>query len=667
VRRELGATYRLQLGPGLTFADARALVPYLRDLGVTHLYLSPSLQARSGSTHGYDVVDPTTVSRELGGEEELRGLADQGLGVVLDIVPNHMGTGDENRWWPDPEVFDINERTGFYRRFFDIDDLAAVRMERDDVFELVHGKVLELLRDGVLDGLRVDHPDGLADPAGYLRRLRDAGAEHVWVEKILHAGEPLRDWPVEGTVGYEFLNEVLRLYVDPAGEEPLTRLWEGVGGDGRPFDEVAYEAQLEQATTTFSREVEWLRSLGDLPAIPETLAALPIYRTYVEPWSGRVEDLDREAVDAASPPDELRRTLLLEERGDGRDEFVTRFQQTSPPVTAKGIEDTAFYRYNRLVALNEVGGEPAQWSLPVDAFHARNAERARRFPRGLLALSTHDTKRSADVRARIGALSGMAAEWTEHVARWRSLNAGLRQDGAPDPNEEYLLYQTLAGAWPISRERLDGYVEKALREAKRNTSWVEQDHDYERRVRAFAGAVIEHEPFLADFEPFAELVAVEGERVALGHVLLLLTSPGVPTIYQGDELIARFLVDPDNRRPVDWGERAEALARIRGGAPPDRATRKLFLIWKALALRARRPEAFAGSYEPVDAGPGVVGYTRSGEVLAVAPIRDWESATLTGPGGAWRNVLTGEDMVLRGEVPVAGLVAPHGVGLLERA
>jgi (1->4)-alpha-D-glucan 1-alpha-D-glucosylmutase len=649
----------------MTFAGVRRLAAYLRRLGVSHVYLSPSLQARSGSTHGYDVVDPTSVSRELGGEEELRRLADdEGLGIVLDIVPNHMGTGDENRWWPDPEIFDINPDTGFYRRFFDIDDLAAVRMEREEVFDLVHGKVLELLADGVLDGLRVDHPDGLADPAGYLRRLRSRGAERVWVEKILHPGEVLRDWPVSGTVGYEFLNEVARLYVDPAGEEPLTALWQEWSEDSRSFGEVAYEAQLQQATTTFSREIDWLRSLADLPGVPEALAALPVYRTYVEPWSGKVSDADVVAVDEAMPPLELRRALLLDE--PGCDEFVTRFQQTSPPVTAKGIEDTAFYRYNRLLALNEVGGDPGQWSLTVDDLHALNAERARRFPEGLLALSTHDTKRSADVRARIGALAGMAGEWREHVARWRSVNASLR-DGAPDGNEEYLLYQTLVGAWPISRERLEGYLEKALREAKRNTSWVAQDHAYEERVKAFAAALIEHQPFLEDFLPFCDRVAAEGERSALGQVLLMLTSPGVPTIYQGDELIALSLVDPDNRRPVDWAGREEVLERVWAGAAPDRATRKLYVLWRALELRSRRPEAFAGAYEPVAAGPGVCAFTRGGEVLAIAPVRDWEDATLAGPGGRWRNVLTGEERALDGAMPVADLVEPHGVGLHERA
>ena len=222
------ATYRLQLSPEQDFAAVRALVPYLRELGISHLYLSPSLQARTGSTHGYDVVDPTRVSDALGGEEGLRALAGEGLRIVLDIVPNHMGVSDENRWWADERerarVFDYDPDDGWYRRFFDIDDLAGVRVEDPEVFELVHGKVLELVRDGVVDGLRVDHPDGLADPAGYLARLRDAGAEHVWVEKILHTGEPLRDWPVEGTVGYEFLNDAAALFVDPAGEAALARL-----------------------------------------------------------------------------------------------------------------------------------------------------------------------------------------------------------------------------------------------------------------------------------------------------------------------------------------------------------------------------------------------------------------------------------------------------------
>ena len=303
--RELRATYRLQLGPGMGFAQARALVPYLIDLGVSHLYLSPSLQARSGSTHGYDVVDPTRVSAELGGEDELRALAGAGLGVILDIVPNHMGTGEENRWWNDPELrerwFDLDPAGG-YRRFFDIDDMAAIRQEVPEVFQTTHAKVLELVREGVLDGLRVDHPDGLADPAGYLRSLREAGVARVWVEKILSAAQPpetLRDWPVSGTVGYEFLNDACALYVDPAAREPLTQLLEEVTGESRSFARIAMESQIEQARGPFARELARLERLGpfDANTLAQALAGLPVYRTYVESWSGLVADQDR-----ATPP-----------------------------------------------------------------------------------------------------------------------------------------------------------------------------------------------------------------------------------------------------------------------------------------------------------------------------------------------------------------------------
>jgi (1->4)-alpha-D-glucan 1-alpha-D-glucosylmutase len=665
------ATYRLQLTPDFGFAAVAELVPYLRDLGISHIYLSPSLQARAGSTHGYDVVDPTRVSDALGGEDGLRALRDAGLEIVLDIVPNHMGVSDENRWWADEELrakfFDWDPTDGWYRRFFDIDDLAAIRVEDEEVFRVTHGKVLELVRDGVVAGLRIDHPDGLADPAGYLRRLAGAGAEHVWVEKILHPGEALRDWPVEGTVGYEFLNDATALFVDAAGEAALTDLFAELTGETRAFAEVALEAQVQQATTTFAREVARLRSLLDEPAIADALAALPVYRTYAEPWADRVTDADVAAVDASGAEGRLRDVLLLRERG--HDEFVTRFQQTSPPVTAKGVEDTAFYRYVRLLALNDVGGDPGRFGFAVADFHAANAERAERFPRNLLVTQTHDTKRSGDVRARIGALAGMAAEWREHVLRWRELNAELRADGAPDANEEYLIYQTLVGAWPIERDRLEAYLEKALREAKRNTSWVEQDHDWEARVQRFAVALLDHAPFLAAFEPFAARVAEEGRRSALGQLLLKLTAPGVADIYQGDELEALNLVDPDNRRPVDWDRRRAALDALRGGAAPTADTMKLFLVWKALDLRARREAAFAGSYEPFDAGPEVCVYGRGGEVLVVVPVRPGAAggATLRGAGGRWRDVLGGEGREVADDAAVADLVGGFGLALLERA
>lgn len=663
------ATYRLQLTPELGFDAVRELVPYLRDLGISHLYLSPSLQARAGSSHGYDVVDPTRVSEALGGERALRALRAAGLPIVLDVVPNHMAACDENRWWADSELrerfFDYDPQDGWYRRFFDIDDFAALRVEDEEVFAVTHAKVLELVRDGIVDGLRVDHPDGLADPAGYLRRLRDAGVSDVWVEKILDPREELRDWPVQGTVGYEFLNDVAALFVDPAGEGALTALHAELTGETRPFAAVALEAQVQQATTTFARELARLRAgleADPNPPLAAALAALPVYRTYVEPWSGRVEDADRWAVEEAEIDGTLADALLLRERG--HDELVTRFQQTSPAVTAKGVEDTAFYRYLRLLALNEVGGDPARFGLSVEDFHDRNERRAQRFPHGLLTTQTHDTKRSGDVRARIGALAGMAGEWRARVLRWRELSAALQP---PDAHAQYLLFQTLVGAWPIGIERLEAYLEKALREAKLRTSWTAPDHDYEAQAKRYARALVEHREFLEDFEPFAERVAVAGRRSALGQLLLKLTSPGVPDVYQGDELEALSVVDPDNRRAVDWAARRAALDRLRAGAHPrDYGERKLLLTWRALALRGRRPEAFAGAYRPLDAGPGVCAFTRGDdEVLVVTAVRDSDAAELTGAAGRWRDVLTGEERELGGRAAVAGLVASYGSALLE--
>jgi (1->4)-alpha-D-glucan 1-alpha-D-glucosylmutase len=628
------ATYRLQLAGDFGFDAARELVPYLRDLGVSHLYLPPSFQARAGSMHGYDVVDPTSISNELGGEEAFYALAsaarEAGLGIVLDIVPNHMATDDANRYWREPRLrerfFDIDPVTGRHRRFFDIDHLAGVRQEDPAVFEATHRLALELVRDGVVDGLRIDHPDGLVDPAGYLWRLRDAGVPHVWVEKILshpHPPEQLRDWPVSGTVGYEFLNDVAALFVDPAGEAALTELWESVSGDSRSFREVADEAKLEQATTTFKPEAEWLeREWPGVEGVPRALASLPVYRTYIvgEPAPEDVEVLEEAG---------LREWLAGAPRG-----FVARFQQTTPPVMAKGVEDTAFYRYARLLALNDVGGDPGRFGIPVEEFHRANAVRAERFPDNLLVTQTHDTKRSGDVRARIGALSGMAAEWAARVREWLELLSDVE---GPDGAERYFVLQTLVGAWPISAERLAAYMEKALREAKRTTNWIEPDLEHEASVKAFARALLARRDFLGSFEPFAAAVARAGDRSALAQLLLKLTVPGLPDIYQGDELLSLSLVDPDNRRPVDWARRRELLDEIRGGAAPTDETLKLWLIVRALDLRARRPQAFAGAYEPVDAGPDAVAFVRGAEVFAAAAIRS--DAVPEPPGEGWRDVL----------------------------
>jgi (1->4)-alpha-D-glucan 1-alpha-D-glucosylmutase len=604
------ATYRLQLGPDLDFAGARDLVPYLAELGVSHLYLSPVMQARTGSAHGYDVVDPTHVSEELGGEEGFRALCgaarQAGLGVVLDIVPNHMAASEEeNPFWRDPlmraKFFDLDWRTGVSRRFFDIGELAGVRMEDPEVFETLSRTVLGFVGEGLVDGLRIDHPDGLAFPARYLRRLRDAGAEHVWVEKILEAGEPLRDWPVEGTTGYEFLNDSTALFVNPDAEDAFTELYAELTGETRPFAELAAEAKLEQARTTFETEVERLEAgLGDAAPgidVAAALASFRVYRTYVDPDSGEVDELDRGAIAEAGLPPVVADILLLQQRD--HDAFVIRFQQTTPPVVAKGVEDTALYRYHRLVALNEVGGDPGRWSLTPEQFHASNLARAERFPCALLASQTHDTKRSGDVRARLVALTWMADEWAEFAR-------GVPVPDDVDPNDAYFVLQTLAGAWPLTRERLDGYLEKALREGKLRSNWLDPEVEYERRVQEYAWSLAPH------VAPFAARLAPLGERIALAQTLLKLTCPGVPDIYQGDELECLSLVDPDNRRPVDWDTRRRALA-----APPP----KLRLIREALALRARRPDAFAGPYEPVEAGPDVLAFSRGGDVLVAVPLR----------------------------------------------
>jgi (1->4)-alpha-D-glucan 1-alpha-D-glucosylmutase len=677
---ELRATYRLQLTSEFGFEAVRSLIPYLRDLGISHLYLSPSLQARPGSRHGYDVIDPGQISEELGGESEFRAMAgaahDAGMGVVLDVVPNHMAADDTNPYWADPELrrrfFDIDPVTGRHRRFFDVDDLAGLRQEDEQVFEATHAKILSLVGEGVIDGLRIDHPDGLADPAGYLARLRDRGAARVWVEKILDPGERLRAWPVSGTVGYEFLNDACALFVDPDAESALTALWKEISDEPRSFAELALEAKSEQARDTFAPEVERLaRELsgedppGGIDGLTAAVASLPVYRSYVDPSRGLVDEQDVAAIGRAQMPGELTEILLLKRPAPAA--FVTRFQQTTPSVMAKGVEDTAFYRYARLVALAEVGGDPARFGISVADFHAANAERARRFPLALLTTMTHDAKRSADVRARIAALTSMPRQWGERVRRWLELTESLRRDGAPDDLERYFLFQTLLGAWPIEPERIEAYMEKALREAKRNTNWIDQNADWEGAVRQFCRRLYSDRGFLDDFEPFVAEVARIGDRIALGIVALKLTAPGVPDIYQGDELPYRALVDPDNRRPVDWRLRDSLLASLLGGARPTAQTRKLWLISRLLGLRIRRPGAFTGEYQPVSAGEHTVAYLRGGEALVLVATRPGVPAgRLARIGGRWRSVLGGEERSLDAESPLDEVLDEHGIGVYER-
>jgi (1->4)-alpha-D-glucan 1-alpha-D-glucosylmutase len=681
------ATYRLQLGPKMTFGHVKELIPYLKDLGVSHVYLSPSFQAQEGSTHGYDVVDPIKISEALGGEEGLRAVAAE-IGVILDIVPNHMAASEENRYWADEELreqyFDLDPATGRWRRFFDIDELAGVRQEDPEVFEETHKLPIRLVAEGVVDGLRVDHPDGLADPAGYLERLHGAGVERIWVEKILEASELLRDWPITGTVGYEFLNDVAALFVDPAGEAILTDLYQGLTGERREFHEVADEAKLEQANTTFQPEVDRLRRIVDAPEMERSLASVPIYRTYVKPPAD-VAPADRDAIATAverGMPAETAARLTL--NADAPAEFVTRFQQTTPAITAKGVEDTAFYRYVRLLALNEVGGTPERFSLSVDHFHARCRERSERYSGRFLITQTHDTKRSGDSRARIGALAGIAAEWRAEVERWFELAAPLRSevDGrvAPDPTEEYLIYQTLVGVWPASSERLEEYVRKALREAKRNTNWVEPDEEWEGAVLGFIRRLYDPGELHDAIVAFTDRHMPRGERAAVGQLLLKLTTPGTPDVYQGDELWALSMVDPDNRRPVDWNLRRETIAALDSGAPVDRGNVKMHLIRRALALRARRPEPFAGAYAALPASDSLFAFARGdAEIIAVAAVREGVNGDTfrlpEGTAGEWRDVLAGSGPGSEGgrtldlgpEVPFDQVRLPGWpVALLER-
>ncbi|HEX4493648.1 MAG TPA: alpha-amylase family glycosyl hydrolase [Acidimicrobiia bacterium] len=612
---DLLATYRLQLRAEFTFADAQAIVPYLRDLGVSHLYLSPILQAREGSTHGYDVADPRQVSRALGGEAGLRALAAEGMPIIVDIVPNHMAATDENPFWRDPalraQFFDLDPHGG-HRRFFDVDELGGVRVEDPEVFAITHGKILELVRDGVVAGVRVDHIDGLADPAGYLERLRAAGVEIVWVEKILEEGEVLRPWPVDGTTGYEYLVDADALFVDGSAHTAFDHLDDL---DVPAFADLAAAAKREAVASTFQPEVARLQRIAPLPDLADALAALPIYRTYLRPGA-RVAEADESAIRTLPGPvaDALLGRVPVPE------EFVVRFQQTTPAVMAKGVEDTALYRHVRLLALNEVGGRPDRFGMTVDEFNTAALARQANWPRNLLAATTHDTKRSADTRARIVALTALTSEWQTEVAAARAVIAELRRAPAPDALEERFILQTLVGAWPIDADRLGGYLEKALREAKRNTSWVDPDVLWERNVIDTTLLLVHDPRFLARFLPFLERVDDVAARIIVGQTALRVMSPGVPDVYQGDEMQNRSLVDPDNRRPVGYDARRHALASLRAEVPPDRETAKLFTLTTLLALRARHPDFVALPYHPSDQGPDVCAFARGDDILVLVPV-----------------------------------------------
>jgi len=890
---DLRATYRLQLHEGFDLHQAAELADYLAELGVSHVYASPLLQAARGSTHGYDVVDHQRVSRELGGEAAFehfrRALARRGLGLVVDLVPNHMAIAPENAWWWDvlengpssrfASCFDVDweppearlrnlvlvpilgdhygrvlaagelrleraggsfrvryfehalpvaprsldellrlaaarcgsddlayladafgglpaatatdegsvarrhrdkevlrralerllagsrriadavdavveawnadrdalhallerqnwriarwrtaERDVAYRRFFDISHLVGIRVEDRRVFEDTHALVLAWVRDGAVEGLRIDHVDGLREPARYLGWLREA-APDVWigVEKILARDEWLpATWPVDGTTGYEFLSRVLGLFVDPAGEAPLTALQGELGGETRDFASVVREkkrlvlhhglaADLGRVVALALEACERHPEHRDFTrhelhdALAEIAACFPLYRSYVSELGGPPTADERRGLREACSEARSRRPdaaqglvdfleALLARELDGPLEraLAVRFQQLTAPAQAKGVEDTAFYTFPRLVALNEVGGDPGVFGSGPEDLHAWLAELGAHHPRTMLATSTHDTKRSEDVRARLVLLSEQPAVWGAFARRLRTLSDRHRGGDAPDRLLEYGLLQNLVGAWPIESERFVAFAEKAAREAKTHTSWTQQDPVFEAGLRAWAEKCLADRELRAEIEAFVAPLVVPGRVNALAQTLIQLTAPGFPDRYQGSELWDASLVDPDNRRPVDYTERRRLLAELAAEQPPGAAEiwarqasglPKLQVVREALALRARRPGLFGPGavYTPLAAegvrAPHAFAYARGGGAVTVVPrlvlglglvsrggalVREaWSDTTLVLPPGVWRNRLD-PAFVGSGRIHVGALLARFPVALLER-
>ncbi len=823
------ATYRLQLHAGFGFEAARAIVPYLAELGITHLYLSPIMQAAAGSTHGYDVVDSNRVSTQLGGEAGFLALAADarahGLAILLDIVPNHMSiAGTENAWWMDvlengsasyfAHFFDVDwlagedrvtlpvlgerygralasgalgvvyddrgfairaaearypiapeslgrlvsragERAGIpelafigdalaalpretstearmrrhrdkavlarrlgelantaalhaevaainadkveldavleaqayrlvhwsvsssalpYRRFFDVNNLVGLRVEDLDVFEARHARVLAWLADGTIAGVRIDHVDGLRDPGSYLERLR-ARAPEAWivVEKILAAGEALPAWPVDGTTGYEFLDRVTALLVDPAGEAPLTALFDEF--TGTPFDAAATRRAARREVMSDALHSEVAR-LGELAAracahsaatrdytraeieqaLVEIIAGYPVYRTYSAADRAHVATAARAAAGDADLVAFLELALAGELAQADAQALAIAARQVTGAIVAKGDEDTAGYRLVRLAARCEVGADLATFALPPDVVHRALAAGP---PRSLLATATHDTKRGEDTRARIAALSEIPAAWRTFVLAARDRAERYWAGNSPDRTLELLLWQSFVGAWPLTVERALELAEKAAREARTRTSWRTPDAAFEAALRGWVTGVLGD---AALCERIAELVAMLAPRArasSLAQLLIKLAAPGVPDIYQGCERAAFTLVDPDNRRPVDYGAPGDELGEA-----------KLWTIRRVLGLRRARPALFETPYTALAArGPRaerVFAFARGAELVAVVPRVGPISpeVTLELPSGTWRDILADRDHT--GAVAVAALWSTFPVALLVR-
>jgi (1->4)-alpha-D-glucan 1-alpha-D-glucosylmutase len=630
------STYRLQITADFDLFEAARRLPYLHDLGADWVYLSPILQAQPGSTHGYDVVGHDRVDESRGGSEGLAALSAEarrlGMGVLVDIVPNHIGVDDpvQSVWWqslldegqdsPYAGYFDVdwdygngrlvlpsaeNQGDLNYRRFFTISTLAGVRVEEPKVFEETHVEIRRWFEEGLVDGLRIDHPDGLRDPEGYLRDLAElTGGAYCLVEKILEPGEELDpDWSCEGTTGYDALGVIDRVLTDPAGEEQLAT----VPGSAEDFDELVHDRKLDVAQGTLLPETRRIsrEAGGDEEAIAELLACFPVYRSYLPHG---VEHLDQAFAEARGRRPDLASALDVLEPvlHDPAHPAALRFQQTSGMVMAKGVEDNAFYRWSRLTSLNEVGGVPAEFSVDPAHFHGWAAKRQHEWPDAMTALTTHDTKRSEDTRARITALAEVPGAWAETIAELQRLAP------MPDAGLANLLWQAAVGAWPISRERMHAYAEKAMREAGERTDWLSPDEEFEASVHGSLDAAYDDAAVAEVVERIVSRIDAAGRSNALAAKLLAITMPGVPDVYQGTELGDFSLVDPDNRRPVDFDDAAASLA---AGANDKQA-----LTAQALRLRRDRPELFT-SYDAVTVeGPAadhVLAFDRGGAVTVV--------------------------------------------------
>ncbi|MBF0366932.1 MAG: malto-oligosyltrehalose synthase [Oligoflexia bacterium] len=814
------ATYRLQFyqnNQNFTFENVSQIAEYLALLGVSHLYASPYLQAVPGSTHGYDIVDYSRVSEELGGvlsyERMCLTLRQHNLGQILDIVPNHMAIGvPENLWWwdvlekgpasPYACFFDVywdcntqkillpvlgdhfekileskqlqinkQDHNDFfllhygemsfpialhlqkqlsqialqevnddlsklkalleqqhyqlvfwkhakdrcsYRRFFDINHLAALKMEDINVFSKTHQLILKLLQEGIIDGVRVDHIDGLKDPEQYLHRLRQqAPKSWIIVEKILLENEELPPtWPVDGTTGYDFMNLLLNLFINPSAKTNLTDFYLEFTDNKQTYPDLLYQKKCNIMEDILGGDLHHLTGLLlticnhrftplDLrKALVELIAQFPVYRTYIRAEKNIIEARDAQLVKSVvakaignnnANPELLtffQTLLLLEQKGPLESDFVMRFQQVTGPVMAKSAEDTAFYCYHRFSALNEVGGEPDHFGQSIDEFHQRLLELKKSHPYTMVSTSTHDTKRSEDVRMRLAVLSEVSLPWSKAVRRWSLHNQKYKNQGFPDNNSEYLLYNTLFGAWPIDEERLSSSMIKSSRESKLYTSWLQPDPHYEAALLNFIHNILQDEPFMLEFVQFVRQYLYAGRVNSLAQTLIKLTAMGVPDIYQGCELWYLSLVDPDNRRKVDYQVRRQLLEKALSYTPEqilqqqhmEEGMPKIWLIHKMLHFRKQYPHILApiADYVPLKASgekkEHVLSFMRSTEAITVIPRltlalghhNPWKNTTLPLPPGIWNNLFTGES--LKGEdITISKLLNHFPVAFLYRS